>query len=101
MLKTLPDSVVAMTACEVAKVPHAQLDRIFRESYHVARLFWASTRLSMHRFSAIRRMHDADQPNIVQEVIAQRIISMARNGEDNWTVFAPVHLKGLEPNSFD
>jgi CRP-like cAMP-binding protein len=43
VLKTLPDSVVAMTACEVAIVPHAQLDRIFRESYHVARLFWAST----------------------------------------------------------
>jgi CRP-like cAMP-binding protein len=43
VLKTLPDSVVAMTACEVAIVPHAQLDRIFRESYHLARLFWAST----------------------------------------------------------
>jgi CRP-like cAMP-binding protein len=27
VLKTLPDSVVAMTACEVAIVPHAQLDR--------------------------------------------------------------------------
>jgi Cyclic nucleotide-binding domain len=43
VLKTLPDSVVAMTACEVAILSHAQLDRIFRESYHVARLFWAST----------------------------------------------------------
>jgi CRP-like cAMP-binding protein len=94
VLKTLPDSVVAMTACEVAKAPHAQLDRIFRESYHVARLFWASTRLSMHRFSAIRRMHDADQPNIVQEVIAQRIISMARNGEDNRDRLCAGALKG-------
>ena len=29
VLKTLPDSVVAMTACEVAIVPHTELDRIF------------------------------------------------------------------------
>lgn len=43
VLKTLPDSVVAMTTCEVATIPHAKLDKIFRESYHVARLFWAST----------------------------------------------------------
>jgi CRP-like cAMP-binding protein len=43
VLKTLPDSVVAMTTCEVAIIPHAKLDRIFRESYHVSRLFWAST----------------------------------------------------------
>jgi len=63
VLKTLPDSVVAMTACEVAK-------------------------------DAIRRMHDADQPNIVQEVIAQRIISMARNGEDNRDRLCAGALKG-------
>jgi len=43
---------------------------------------------------AIRRMHDADQPNIVQEVIAQRIISMARNGEDNRNRLCTGALKG-------
>ena len=43
VLKTLPDSVVAMIPCEVAIIPHAKLDRIFRDSHHVARLFWAST----------------------------------------------------------
>src|SRR5262245_10701731 len=43
VLKTLPDSVVAITECEVAIVPHAQLDQIVRDSYHVARLLWAST----------------------------------------------------------
>jgi hypothetical protein len=39
-------------------------------------------------------MHDADQPNIVQEVIAQRIISMARNGEDNRDRLCAGALKG-------
>lgn len=43
MLKTLPDSVVAMSACEVALVPHSRLDKIFRDSNHIARLLWAST----------------------------------------------------------
>jgi CRP-like cAMP-binding protein len=43
VLKTLPDSVVAMSECEVAVIPHAQLDTIVRDSYHVARLLWAST----------------------------------------------------------
>src|SRR5262249_31700500 len=43
MLKTLPDSVIAMSACEVAMVPHSRLDKIFRESHHIARLLWAST----------------------------------------------------------
>ena len=31
LLKTLPDSVVAMSACKVAIVSHSQLDKIFRE----------------------------------------------------------------------
>ena len=43
VLKTLPDSVVAISECEVAVIPHAQLDWIVRDSYHVARLLWAST----------------------------------------------------------
>jgi len=43
VLKTLPDSVVAMSDCKVATIPHDKLDRIFRHSYHLARLFWAST----------------------------------------------------------
>jgi CRP-like cAMP-binding protein len=43
VLKTLPDSVVAMSECEVAIIPHDQLEKIFRDSYHIARLLWAST----------------------------------------------------------
>jgi CRP-like cAMP-binding protein len=43
VLKTLPDSVVAMSHCKVAAIPHDKLDRIFRDNYHLARLFWAST----------------------------------------------------------
>jgi CRP-like cAMP-binding protein len=43
VLKTLPDSVVAMSHCKVATIPHDKLDRIFRDNYHLARLFWAST----------------------------------------------------------
>ena len=43
LLKTLSDRVVAMSACEVAIVPHAQLDKICRNSDHIARLCWAST----------------------------------------------------------
>src|SRR5262245_4110767 len=43
VLKTLPDNVVAITECEVAIIPHAQLDQLVRDSYHVARLLWAST----------------------------------------------------------
>ena len=43
LLKSLPDSVIAMSPCEVATISHNRLDKIVRESYHVARLFWAST----------------------------------------------------------
>jgi hypothetical protein len=50
---------------------------------------------------AISRMHDTDQPNIVQDVIAQRIISMARNGEDDLDRLCAGALKGLELKSFD
>ena len=32
VLKTLPDSVVAMSACKVAIVPHSELDKIFLET---------------------------------------------------------------------
>ena len=50
---------------------------------------------------AISQMHDTDQPNIVQEVIAQGIISMARNGEDDLDRLCAGALKGLELKSFD
>jgi CRP-like cAMP-binding protein len=43
VLKSVPDSVVAMSNCEIAIVPHVRLDKIVRDSYHVARLLWAST----------------------------------------------------------
>jgi CRP-like cAMP-binding protein len=43
VLKTLPDSVVAMSECEVVTIPHDKVDSIFRNSHHMAQLFWAST----------------------------------------------------------
>jgi CRP-like cAMP-binding protein len=43
VLKTLPDSVVAMSECEVVTIPHNKVDSIFRSSHHMAQLFWAST----------------------------------------------------------
>jgi CRP-like cAMP-binding protein len=50
VLKTLPDSVVAMSECEVAVIPHAQLDKIVRDSYHITRLLWASTLIDASMF---------------------------------------------------
>jgi len=37
---------------------------------------------------ACQSLHDAGQPNIVKEVIAKRIISLARNGERDPDRFA-------------
>ena len=50
VLKTLPDSVVAMSECEVAVIPHAQLDKIVRDSYRITRLLWASTLIDASMF---------------------------------------------------
>jgi CRP-like cAMP-binding protein len=43
MLKTIPDSVKAITPCRVAIVPHKRLDAITSESSRVAHLLWKST----------------------------------------------------------
>jgi CRP-like cAMP-binding protein len=43
ILKTLNDSVVAITPCRVGLVPHRNLDAIVEELPHVARLLWKST----------------------------------------------------------
>jgi hypothetical protein len=50
---------------------------------------------------AISLMRDADQSNIVLEVIGQRIILMVRNGEDDLDRLCAGALKGLELKSFD
>jgi hypothetical protein len=41
-------------------------------------------------------LHDAGQPNIVKEVIAKRIISLARNGERDPDRLCDETLKTLE-----
>src|SRR5215831_19781209 len=43
VLKSLPDSVVANSDCEVAIVPHSELDKMVADSPHLVRLLWAST----------------------------------------------------------
>lgn len=43
MLKTLPDSAVAITACRVATVPHERLRDISNEQPRLARALWKST----------------------------------------------------------
>lgn len=43
LLKTLPDSVVGITACRVALVPHERLDAITAKLPRLARLLWKST----------------------------------------------------------
>ncbi|HET9717032.1 MAG TPA: Crp/Fnr family transcriptional regulator [Pseudolabrys sp.] len=43
LLKTLPDSVMAMTACRVALVPHDAIHKIVAQSPHLTALFWKST----------------------------------------------------------
>ena len=66
VLKSLPDSVVANSECEVAIVPHFELDKIVRDLPHLARLLWASTLIdasifrqwivSVGRRSAVERL---------------------------------------------
>jgi CRP-like cAMP-binding protein len=43
LLRTLPDSAVAITACRVAIVPHERLREICTEMPRLARLLWKST----------------------------------------------------------
>ena len=43
MLRTLPDSAVAITACRVAIVPHEQLREISTKLPRLTRLLWKST----------------------------------------------------------
>ena len=46
---------------------------------------------------AYQSLHDAGQPNIVKEVIAKRIISLARNGERDPDRLCDETLKTLGP----
>jgi CRP-like cAMP-binding protein len=43
MLKTIPDSVAAITPCRVALVPHERLDAITSQFPRIAHLLWKST----------------------------------------------------------
>ena len=42
-LKTMDHSVVALSDCEAAFVPHGELLRVIEKSQHLGRLFWLST----------------------------------------------------------
>jgi CRP-like cAMP-binding protein len=85
VLKTLPDSVVAMSECEVAAIPHAQLDKIVRDSYHVARLLWASTLIDASVFrqwivSIGRRSADARLAHLFCELFLRfRMIGLTKD----------------------
>lgn len=43
LLKLMDHSVVALTDCEVAYVPHRELLRVIEKSPHLGRLFWLTT----------------------------------------------------------
>ncbi len=43
MVKTLEESIVAITDCKVGIVPHEEIDAIIEEESNVARLLWLST----------------------------------------------------------
>jgi CRP-like cAMP-binding protein len=43
LVKTIPDSVVGITACRVALVPHERLDKLTSGMPRIARLLWKST----------------------------------------------------------
>jgi CRP-like cAMP-binding protein len=51
LLKPMDHSVVALTPCTIAKVPHDRLKRISETSAHLARLLWLSTLIdaAIHR----------------------------------------------------
>ncbi len=51
LLKTMDHGVMALTACELALVPHATLLRITEEKPHLARLLWLGTLIdaAIHR----------------------------------------------------
>ena len=43
LIKTTPDSVVAMTPCRIGTVPHERLDAVTSKYPRIARLLWKST----------------------------------------------------------
>ena len=85
VLKTLHDSVVAMSECEVAAIPHAQLDKIVRDSYHLTRLLWASTLIDASIFrqwvvSIGRRSADARLAHLFCELFLRiRMIGLTKD----------------------
>ncbi len=50
-LKRLDHTIMSLTPCRVAEVPHARLTEITRQSPHLTRLYWFSTNLdaAIHR----------------------------------------------------
>lgn len=65
-LKRLDDSILAMTRCEIALVPHERLRKLTEECPHLTRLLWFTTNLeaaihrerllSLGRRTALQRM---------------------------------------------
>ena len=85
VLKTLPDSVVAMSECEIGVIPHAQLDEIVRDSYRITRLLWASTLIDASMFrqwvvSIGRRSADARLAHLFCELFLRfRMIGLTKD----------------------
>jgi CRP-like cAMP-binding protein len=74
-----------MSECEVAAIPHAQLDKIVRDSYHVTRLLWASTLIDASVFrqwivSIGRRSADARLAHLFCELFLRfRMIGLTKD----------------------
>jgi hypothetical protein len=92
VLKTLPDSVVAMTACEVAIVPHAQLDGYFVNPI-AWRVYSGHRRLLMHRFSANGRFNRASISKCAPGPLVLRAVPPLQNGriDQGYDLFTACH----------
>jgi CRP-like cAMP-binding protein len=74
-----------MSECEVAVIPHAQLDKIVRDSYRITRLLWASTLIDASMFrqwvvSLGRRSADARLAHLFCELFLRfRVIGLTKD----------------------
>ena len=80
VLKTLPDSVVAMSACKVAIVPHSQLDKIFREFLPHRSLVLGINAHRCFRFSSVDHFNWATIRDGTVGPFVLRALSSIQNG---------------------
>lgn len=92
LLKVMDHSVVALTDCEAAYVPHRELLRVIDRSAHLGRLFWLSTVIdgAIQRAwitSSGRRAATAHLGHLICELYLRlQAVDLARNGSFSFPV---------------